>query len=152
VGILMAMGPIINDFEFPAWQKLFHDALVELDNAKLPMRVAAAEAAIVRRQQVMSRAGEMTSERRAMEDALHGLDVLRGESIGLCDSPLRLNQTNKDLLPVAAAFRRPTPKSGSVSQRKLRPSRRLARWVINVSCALMHVAVTKKSQTRAASA
>ncbi len=80
-------SPIMEDLvmegmQYPEWQKLCQDALVELDKDKLPERVAAAEAAIVSRLQAMEAGDDSLKERQAIADALANLRVLKRESIG----------------------------------------------------------------------
>ncbi len=80
-------SPIMEDLvmegmQYPEWQKLCQDALVELDKNKLPERVAAAEAAIVSRLQAMEAGDDSLKERQAIADALANLRVLKRESIG----------------------------------------------------------------------
>ena len=79
-------SPIMEDLvmegmQYPEWQKLCQDALVELDKNKLPERVAAAEAAIVSRLQAMEAGDDSPKERQAIADALANLRVLKRESI-----------------------------------------------------------------------
>ena len=80
-------SPIMEDLvmegmQYPEWQKLCQDALVELDKDKLPERVAAAEAAIVSRLQAIGAGDDSLKERQAIADALANLRVLKRESIG----------------------------------------------------------------------
>lgn len=49
---------VMDNIEYPNWQKLCQDALVELDKDKLRERIAAAEAAISNRLRIMSSAVE----------------------------------------------------------------------------------------------
>ncbi len=84
-------SPIMEDLvmegmQYPEWQKLCQDALVELDKDKLPERVAAAEAAIVSRLQAMEAGDDSLKERQAIADALANLRVLKRESIGYSNS------------------------------------------------------------------
>ena len=79
-------SPIMEDLvmegmQYPEWQKLCQDALVELDKDKLPERVAAAEAAIVSRLQAMETGDDSLKERQAIADALASLRVLKRESM-----------------------------------------------------------------------
>jgi len=73
---------VMEGMQYPEWQKLCQDALVELDKDKLPERVAAAEAAIVSRLQAMEAGDDSLKERQAIADALANLRVLKRESIG----------------------------------------------------------------------
>lgn len=67
------------------WQRLYQEALVELDNDKLPERVAAAETAIMDRMQALSPNRPNVSERHALEDGLATLRILKREVLGLQD-------------------------------------------------------------------
>ena len=62
---------------YPDWQNEYQAALIELDLKKLPERVAAAEAAIFKRLQQLSHDSDSFAERQVIEDALHGLRVLK---------------------------------------------------------------------------
>jgi hypothetical protein len=86
----------MEDFQYPEWQKPFQDALVELDGSKLPERIAVAEAAILSRLQAMSGTGEHSSERRAIEDALSSLRVLRRESLRFGESARPSSETGSE--------------------------------------------------------
>jgi len=69
----------MDKLQYPEWQKLCQDALVELDKDKLRERVAAAEAAISSRLCAAAPARLSAEERRAIEDALGTLRVLKRE-------------------------------------------------------------------------
>lgn len=80
-----SMGTLVmENLEGPEWRRLYRDALVEVDIDVLEERLAAAEAAIMQRLQVMSPT-DSPSERHAIEDALANLRILRRESLGLHD-------------------------------------------------------------------
>ena len=70
---------------YPAWQNEYQAALIELDRKKLPERVAAAEAAIFKRLQQLSQDSDSYAERQFIEDALHGLRVLKRDELGFPD-------------------------------------------------------------------
>jgi hypothetical protein len=72
------IAPSPTTLRFPEWQEKYKAALVETDCDKLPNCVAAAEAAIVSRLQVLVDEAEHGEERIAMTDALHALRFLRG--------------------------------------------------------------------------
>jgi hypothetical protein len=74
---------VMENHEYPTWQKLCHNALVELDKDKLRERVAVAEEAISSRLRIMSSVGESLRERHAIEDAQTVLRVLKTEILGL---------------------------------------------------------------------
>jgi len=82
VGSQIVESIVMENVQYPEWQKLFQDALVELDKDELHERVAAAEAAILSRLEAMSDTGDRPSERHAIEDALASLRVLKRESLG----------------------------------------------------------------------
>jgi hypothetical protein len=63
--------------QYPHWQKPYQEALVELDKGKLKERVAAAEAAILDRLQVISSSSDQVAERHAIKDALAMLRFVR---------------------------------------------------------------------------
>ena len=82
-----SMGnPVMEPPEGPDWQRLYREALVELDMNILQKRLAAAEAAILLRLQALSSTSESLSERYAIEDALANLRILKQESLGLHDT------------------------------------------------------------------
>jgi len=81
MGSLIMEDLAVKGMQYPEWQKLCQDALVELDKDKLPERVAAAEAAIVGRLQAMERGDDSLKERQAIADALASLRVLKRESM-----------------------------------------------------------------------
>jgi len=73
---------ITDSFPYPEWQKPCQEALIELDRDKLRERIAAAEAAIVSRVNGMPDAPASSVERRAIEDALAILRMLKRECLG----------------------------------------------------------------------
>jgi hypothetical protein len=70
---------------YPAWQNEYRAAIVELDRKMLPERIAAAEAAIFKRLQHLSQGSDGFAERQAIEDALHGLRVVKRDKLGFPD-------------------------------------------------------------------
>lgn len=70
---------------YPEWQLPYREALLELDPKQLPERVIAAETAIFNRLQVISGNTDHHAERRAIEDALAGLRVLKREALAYPD-------------------------------------------------------------------
>ena len=64
------------------WQKACQAALVELDQGKLPERIAAAEAAIVSRLNATSALPVSPVEHQAIADALAALRALKRECMG----------------------------------------------------------------------
>ena len=86
ITVSQIMGnPVMEALEGPEWQRLYRDALVELDMNILQERLATAEAAILLRLQAMSSTDSL-SERYAIEDALANLRILKRESLGLPDT------------------------------------------------------------------
>jgi hypothetical protein len=82
-----SMGnPVMETLEGPEWQRLYRDALVEVDMDVLQERLATAEAAILLRLQALSPTPDRLSERYAIEDALANLRILKRESLGLNDT------------------------------------------------------------------
>ena len=79
-------NPVMEPLEGPEWQRLYRDALVELDMNILQERLAAAEAAILLRLQALLPTRDCLSERYAIEDALANLRILKRESLGLNDT------------------------------------------------------------------
>jgi hypothetical protein len=65
---------------YPEWQKIYHDALLELNPQKLVQRVNEAERAILSRLQEMRIGPDSHAEAQAIEDALNGLRVLKNET------------------------------------------------------------------------
>ena len=70
---------------YPEWQQEYQAALLELDPAKLPQRVEAAETAIFKRLQTISQGSDCKAERQAIEDALASLRVLKKEKLAFPD-------------------------------------------------------------------
>jgi hypothetical protein len=67
----------------PEWERLYQQALLELDETALPNRISMAESAVRNRLvefRVNGRA--RTEERQRLEDALHSLQCLRRISKG----------------------------------------------------------------------
>jgi hypothetical protein len=66
---------------YPEWQKIYHDAVLELNPQKLVQRVNEAEGAILSRLQEMRIGPDSRVEAQAIEDALNGLRVLQNETV-----------------------------------------------------------------------
>ena len=71
--------------KFPEWQQHCLAALTEVDRKKLTDRVTDAENAIFRRRQSIAQDGNHHAERKAMEDALSALRVLKREQLDFPD-------------------------------------------------------------------
>jgi hypothetical protein len=65
---------------YPEWQEPFRQALLELDENRLSERVAAAEAAISNRLEVIEDDPLQQAERNAITDALSSLRILKRTS------------------------------------------------------------------------
>lgn len=70
---------------YPEWQLEYEATLLEVDNEELSRRVIAAETAIFKRLQSISRNPELKVEQRAIEDALASLRILKRDSLGFPD-------------------------------------------------------------------
>ena len=71
---------MVEDYQKEDWIALYHSALVELEQAKMSGRIEAAKAAIVARmEKLCTMPGLHPEERRAIEDALRGLNLLKQE-------------------------------------------------------------------------
>jgi hypothetical protein len=60
---------------FPAWKQLYEAAVLELDNSKLPRRIAEARCAIYDRAEE-TLTSSLLAERHALNNALHTLQIL----------------------------------------------------------------------------
>ena len=67
------------------WQCALQAALFEHDREKLLEQVRAAEAAIFNRLQAISQSPDHEAERRAIQDALASLRILKRDSLGFPD-------------------------------------------------------------------
>ena len=65
---------------FPEWQSQYEAAMLEPDARALPSRIQTAEAAILRRLQIVSSFPDLVPEKQAIENALGALRVLRGDA------------------------------------------------------------------------
>lgn len=68
------------NFKFPEWEPQYKAALLEVNQAKLLERIAAAEAAIRQRMQAIFGRREGDTERQAIGKALSALSVLKETS------------------------------------------------------------------------
>jgi hypothetical protein len=60
------------------WRELYRAALRETDQNKLPVRIAAAERALIKRsRELFAMPDERSEETEAVDDALYGLRALR---------------------------------------------------------------------------
>jgi len=67
------------------WQRILHEALVELDPEKLKGKVAEAEAVIFERMQDLGQGADDTDERHALQDASNSLLTLKREVLKFPD-------------------------------------------------------------------
>jgi len=83
---------VMEDFQKEDWISLYQAALTELEQGKMSERIEAAHSAIVARmEKICTLPGLHPEERRAIEDALHGLRSLKREearfAVTLTESP-----------------------------------------------------------------
>ena len=69
------------EWNYPDWQKPYHEALLELNPQKLVERVSEAERAILSRSREIRIGSGNRIEAQAIEDALNGLQVLKSETV-----------------------------------------------------------------------
>lgn len=74
--------PQPEELKYPEWQEPYQKALLELNPEKLNDRVAAAETVILNRLQELSSKPNHHPERRAIEDAMAALRVLKRTNPG----------------------------------------------------------------------
>lgn len=65
------------------WAEMYQRAMLETDRSKLSGRIEAAQTAIDHRIQEINGGHDSADERRAIRDALTGLNVLRREVLSL---------------------------------------------------------------------
>jgi hypothetical protein len=70
----------MSDLKFPEWQEPYLEAMMETDRWKLPDRVNLAETALLSRLKTILSTSDRRTEKQAIEDALIGLTVLKGET------------------------------------------------------------------------
>ena len=70
----------MSDLKFPGWQEPYLEAMMETDQWKLPERVNLAETALLSRLKTILSTSDRRTEKQAIEDALIGLTVLKGET------------------------------------------------------------------------
>jgi hypothetical protein len=71
--------PDLPESRFPEWQRLYEAALLEIDRVAMPLRIEAAEEAVINRRINLSFKDGHTAEREAIEEALKNLRILRNE-------------------------------------------------------------------------
>jgi hypothetical protein len=65
--------------ETKTWRELYRAALLEIDRAMVPERIAEAEKALViRARELFSAAGDNIEEAEMLDDAMYALHALRG--------------------------------------------------------------------------
>jgi len=62
------------------WRELYRLAVIEADPGLLKKSIAAAEAAILRRLEILARQPDSSRERRAIAEALSNLGVLKSDA------------------------------------------------------------------------
>lgn len=67
----------MSDVRHENWKTLYYAALLELDRERLPSRIRLAEETIQRRLGFLGGSSDHHAERRAIEDAMQNLRVLR---------------------------------------------------------------------------
>lgn len=68
----------VSQSEARIWRNLYTAALFESDHAKLPQRIAEAEAAlVVRARELFNAPGDNIEEEEALDDAMYALHALR---------------------------------------------------------------------------
>jgi len=77
-------NPVPNPNRFE-WERVIHEALVELDPDKLRKKIAEAEAVIFDRLQAIGRDGSGSDERNALQDASNTLLTLKREILKFPD-------------------------------------------------------------------
>ena len=70
----------VQDLIYSGWQKLYLDAMLEMNPDRLKDRVASAEAAIQLRLRELSDSPDSQAERQCLADARNGLLVLKKET------------------------------------------------------------------------
>ncbi|NDQ58819.1 MAG: hypothetical protein GZ088_17290 [Acidipila sp.] len=70
-------GCPVPDYE---WRELYRMAVIEVDPALLKKSIEAAEAAILRRLEILARQPDSSRERRAIAEALSNLGVLKSDT------------------------------------------------------------------------
>ena len=85
----LEMGDLSADpssLQYPEWQKALQEALLEFDKDKLKVRIAKAEAAILKRQQIISQSTTLADgEQQALRDGLASLSLLKRQALGSPD-------------------------------------------------------------------
>jgi hypothetical protein len=79
------VGTSVPDQNKFAWQRIIHEALVELDPEKLKGKVAKAEAVIFERMQDLGPGADHADERHALQDASNSLLTLKKEVLKFPD-------------------------------------------------------------------
>jgi hypothetical protein len=70
-----------NSLDSGAWRKLYTAVLVEIDQTKLPERIALVEKALaLRARELFYTAGDSTEEGQALDDTMYALHALRNTS------------------------------------------------------------------------
>jgi hypothetical protein len=70
---------------YPAWQRPYLDALLEIDPKKLVERVEEAEVAIFKRLQQLNQSQDGQAERQVIQGAISALKILKRDSLNFPD-------------------------------------------------------------------
>lgn len=79
------MAQTTEKFPHGEWQRLYLAAMTEIDKARLAEKLYNAESAIFERLQKLTAKPETEAERVAIDDAIHGLQVLKRETLNFPD-------------------------------------------------------------------
>jgi hypothetical protein len=79
----------MTDLKYPEWQLPYQQALLELDQCKLSLRIALAEDAICSRLGLIRTVSQNIEEVQALRDAQSGLSGLRNEVLRFNASQMR---------------------------------------------------------------
>jgi hypothetical protein len=77
----------MTEMKYPAWQRPYQDALLEVDREKLRTKIDAAETAIFFRMQELAGNSDHHDETLAMHDAQRTLRALQVEKLGYPEFP-----------------------------------------------------------------
>jgi len=80
-----------NSPESRYWRQLYRAALFEIEESKLPTRIAEAERAVVLRARELLQAGENGAETEALDHAMYALHALRSNYQKIWECPSLLS-------------------------------------------------------------
>lgn len=74
----IATGPVISHPPLQSWRQLYTAALFETDRKQIPLRIVAAEKAIIARsRELFAASSDTIEEDQALDDALYALKALQ---------------------------------------------------------------------------